>query len=71
EDDAKRATWTVADDKLLASAYTMISQDPTTDNSHKSESFWKQVVSYYNANRDSGSKRRVKTHSAAVKKDRK
>ncbi|KZV33985.1 hypothetical protein F511_04210 [Dorcoceras hygrometricum] len=38
-EDGKRTLWIVIDDKLLAAAYTMISEDPTIGNTHKSESF--------------------------------
>ncbi|XP_075475868.1 glutathione S-transferase T3-like [Primulina tabacum] len=71
-DRGKRTAWTVADDKLLAAAYTMMSEDSTIGNAQKSESFWKQVVEYYNTNRDKKSKKRTaekaKAHWAALKR---
>ncbi|XP_073019271.1 glutathione S-transferase T3-like [Primulina eburnea] len=70
-DHGKRTAWTVTGDKLLASAYTMMSEDPTVGNAQKSESFWKRVVEYYNTNRDKKAKKRTaekaKAHWAAVK----
>lgn len=71
-DHGKRTIWAVADDKLLAAAYTIISEDPTVGNGKKGESFWKRVITYYNTNRDNGAKKRTaekaKSHWASVKK---
>ncbi|XP_073129715.1 glutathione S-transferase T3-like [Henckelia pumila] len=71
-DTGKRTVWTVADDKLLAAAYTLISEDPTVGNGQKSESFWKRVTSYFNSNRENGAKKRTaekaKTHWGSMKK---
>ncbi|XP_042380414.1 glutathione S-transferase T3-like [Zingiber officinale] len=72
EDHNKRTVWTVADDKLLAAAYTIMSEDSVVGNAQKSESFWKQVVTYFNTNRAKGAKKRTaekaKSHSASLKK---
>ncbi|XP_042403942.1 glutathione S-transferase T3-like [Zingiber officinale] len=72
EDHSKRTIWTVADDKLLAAAYTIMSKDSVVGNAQKSESFWKRVVTYFNANRTKGAKKRTaekaKSHWASLKK---
>ncbi|XP_042441412.1 glutathione S-transferase T3-like [Zingiber officinale] len=72
EDHNKRTVWTVADDKLLAAAYTIMSEDSVVGNAQKSESFWKRVVTYFNTNRAKGAKKRTaekaKSHWASLKK---
>ncbi|XP_074562791.1 glutathione S-transferase T3-like [Curcuma longa] len=71
-DHTKRTMWTIANDKLLAAAYTIMSEDPVVGNGQKNDSFWKRVVTYYNTNREKGGKKRTadkaKSHWAAVKK---
>ncbi|KAG6490631.1 hypothetical protein ZIOFF_051940 [Zingiber officinale] len=72
EDHSKRTVWTVADDKLLAAAYTIMSEGSIVGNAQKSESFWKRVVAYFNTNRAKGAKKRTaekaKSHWASLKK---
>ncbi|XP_042415084.1 uncharacterized protein LOC122004229 [Zingiber officinale] len=72
EDNNKRTVWIVAYDKLLATAYTIMSEDSVVGNVQKSESFWKRVVTYFNTNQAKGAKKRTaekaKSHWASLKK---
>ncbi|KAK9697876.1 hypothetical protein RND81_08G066400 [Saponaria officinalis] len=53
--NSKRERWTLKEDKALAKAWVVISEDESVGNNKKDGAFWKRIAEYYNKYKKVGS----------------